>query len=404
MTDEEIAAIDSIESEVDRTLPDALRAQTRVVLERHWQPEGYTVPNGDVYPHQWLWDSCFHAIIWAHLGEPERAVAELTNVFARQADDGFVPHMTYWRAPEMHASFWGRSGTSCITQPPMYGHAIAELARLGVAVDRSIIDAAQAGLAFLLDRREATAEGLVPILHPWESGCDDSPRWDAWCPGGYDPERWRVTKGELVAAVRIDPVSGSPVGSERFAVGSVGFNALVAFNARELASVAPAGGVVPDRVESLVEALRSSWDGARATFVDAGGHTSATVRTLEALLAVLVLDAPAHAEIVRAVFAELGSAGAFAGACGPAQVHRSEAAFDPHRYWRGPAWPQLTYLAWVAARRLGLEADARALAGSMAIGAQRSGLAEYWHPDTGEGFGAVPQSWTGLAAVMVPVR
>ena len=32
--------------------------------------------------------------------------------------------------------------------------------------------------------------------------------------------------------------------------------------------------------------------------------------------------------------------------------------------------------------------------------AVRSGLAEYWHPDTGAGLGAIPQSWTGLALVM----
>ena len=74
-------------------------ARARAVLDAHWRPGGYTVPNATVYPHQWLWDSCFHAIAWAHLGVAERATRELTNVFARQDDDGFVPHMTYWRSP-----------------------------------------------------------------------------------------------------------------------------------------------------------------------------------------------------------------------------------------------------------------------------------------------------------------
>jgi hypothetical protein len=35
-------------------------------------------------------------------------------------------------------------------------------------------------------------------------------------------------------------------------------------------------------------------------------------------------------------------------------------------------------------------------------GAARSGLAEYWHPDTGAALGAVPQSWSALAAVVRP--
>ncbi len=405
------------------TLAESLAHQARTVLDRHWQPEGYTVPNGDVYPHQWLWDSCFHSIIWAHLGEADRAVTELANVFAHQGDDGFVPHMTYWRAPTMHASFWGRTTTSSITQPPMYGHAIAELARLGIGVDRSVVDAARAGLHFLLDRRvglgrgpDAGAgagldggsgvelgQGLVGIVHPWESGCDDSPRWDAWCPGGYEPRRWRQVKGDLVAALRPDPVTGSTVGSDAFAVASTGFNALVAFNLAELDSVSPSEPSAPgssDRTRAVARRLRSCWDTAQATFVDPGGHGSAAVRTLEALLPVVTLDPVEDAPVLDAVFAQVRSATAFGGACGPAQVHRDEPAFDPARYWRGPTWPQLTYLLWVAARRAGRRDDAAGLAHSMAMGARRSGFAEYWHPDDGTGFGAVPQSWTGLAAVM----
>ena len=42
------------------------------------------------------------------------------------------------------------------------------------------------------------------------------------------------------------------------------------------------------------------------------------------------------------------------------------------------------------------------LAARLVAGAHRSGLAEYWHPDTGQGLGAVPQSWAALAAVVGP--
>ena len=50
--------------------------------------------------------------------------------------------MTYWsergRADDAtHASFWGRPETSSITQPPMYGHALAELHRAGVGCPTS---------------------------------------------------------------------------------------------------------------------------------------------------------------------------------------------------------------------------------------------------------------------------
>ena len=42
------------------------------------------------------------------------------------------------------------------------------------------------------------------------------------------------------------------------------------------------------------------------------------------------------------------------------------------------------------------------IARSTVAGAKASGWAEYWNPHTGEGLGAVPQSWTALAATMTP--
>jgi len=108
------------------------------------------------------------------------------------------------------------------------------------------------------------------------------------------------------------------------------------------------------------------------------------VRTIDSLLPTLVSDGPRRAE----VFAQLGDPAAFGGRYGPPAVHRAEPAYDPGSYWRGPCWPQLTYLLWVAGAPVG----ERLVAGALA-----SGLAEYWDPDTGAGLGAVPQSWAGLA-------
>ena len=43
------------------------------VLESAWRRErGYCLPNAQVYPHMWLWDSCFHSIAWTSLHDRER--------------------------------------------------------------------------------------------------------------------------------------------------------------------------------------------------------------------------------------------------------------------------------------------------------------------------------------------
>jgi hypothetical protein len=379
--------------------PVSLADRALAMLDAHWQPRGFTVPNGSVYPHQWLWDSCFHAIVWAHLGRGDRAVQELGNVFARQHADGFVPHMTYWDQPELHAEFWGRSGESAITQPPMYGHAVSELLRLGVPVDEEVIERAVSGLAFLLGPRRGD-RALVPILHPWESGCDDSPRWDRWAGPERTPVTWRARKGDLVATIECSP-SGSALANPSFEVESAAFNALVAFNVRELIDVGFGASLSAD-VDALVDELDRRWDASASTWLDGvddgdggiDGHGPA--RTLEALLPVLVTRDAARA---AAVLGQVLDDQAFGGACGPAQVHRADPAFDAVAYWRGPAWPQLTYLFWLAATRRGAGA-AGELAARLVRGAERSGFAEYWHPDTGAGLGAVPQSWAALATVV----
>jgi glycogen debranching enzyme len=239
--------------------------------------------------------------------------------------------------------------------------------------------------------------GLVPACHPWETGADHSPRWDDWCPGGFDPARWYDRKGELLATVERSG-GGDPLSNPAFVVAPAGLNALVAFNARELA-----GLTGDDRLaaagDEVAAALEEQWDAEAVTWRDAGPRAggSGRVRALDGLLPALVSDRP---ERVAAALAVALDDAAYGGRCGPAGVHRDEPAFAPRTYWRGPAWPPLTYLLWLAAGRAGDGAAAARLAAMAATGAAASGLAEYWDPDDGTGLGAVPQSWAGLALAM----
>jgi hypothetical protein len=392
--------VNGARDEVPSTLPavpGSLLADARAVLDAAWREEGgYTVPSTTVYPFQWLWDSCFHAVTWAVLGEGERARRELAHLFRTQTPLGFVPHVDYEHDPTHHAEFWHHEGRSSITQPPMFGHAVAVLAGLGVPVD-DLVEPATRGLEFLLHNR-ARVDGLVALCHPWESGGDDCPRWDHWCPGGWDPARWYGVKGDLVASVE-HADDGSPLANPAFVVASCGFNALVAFNALELASVTGDRALRRD-AEALVAALDARWDPDLRTWVDAGDSetTSGRVRTLDALLSALV---SARADALDAAFVELLDPSAFGGECGPAGVHREEPTFEARTYWRGPAWPQLTYLTWVAAGRRQRPRERAALGEMLVRGATRSGWAEYWDPDDGTGLGAAPQSWATLAAVVV---
>ena len=381
---------DPLEGERVPVAAGGLREAVVAMLSSHWRDGGYTVPHSSVYPWQWLWDSCFHALLWAELGDADRAVAELANLLAGQDELGFVPHMTYHGDPGAGAAFWGRTGSSSITQPPLYGHAVAELVRRGITVPEVVVDRAASGLGFLLAHRARTVDGLITVVHPWETGCDDSPRWDGWCPGGYEPARFRQIKGELLATVE-RAESGAPLANPAFAVASAGFNALVAWNALELATAVDDERLVAAATE-LAEALDRRWDPDRVTWTDDGPHASGRVRTADALLVGLVAPRPE-------AFTALADPRGLGGAYGPAGTDRGEPTHDPDAYWRGPVWPQLTYLLQRAALAAG-DPVAETLAEGLRAGATTSGLAEYWNPDTGAAGGAVPQSWAGLALLV----
>ena len=365
------------------------------MLEANWRVVGesaFTSPNPGRYPWQWLWDSCFHAVVWCALDEPDRALRELTSALEVQDDEGFVPHVRY-HGDDVHADFWGRRGSSSITQPPMYGHALSELQRAGVTLPGALVERAVRGMRFLFDRRGRDAEGLVLLCHPWESGADDSPRWDDFCPGGFDPSRWFDVKGALVTSIRRSD-GGAPVDNPAFPVAGVGWNALVSFNAAELSGVV-GDDVLAAEAAALAEALDAHWDGALHTWVDGGptARSSGRVRTIDALLPVLVTGDARRAEQALALAVDDA---AYGGRCGPAGVHRAEPAFAPRAYWRGSSWPQLTYLLWVAASRRRMAAVSSSLASSLRAGATSSGFAEHWDADDGTPLGAIPQSWSTL--------
>ncbi len=377
----------------------ALEDDARRVLESAWgEGRGYCVPNPRTYPHLWLWDSCFHSIAWAALGDG-RAVEELAAVFVAQRADGFVPHMRYRDRPTDYLR-GPAADASAFAQPPVYGIAVEELLRAGMPVAPEVVARAVAGVRHLATRR-ATADGLVAIWHPWESGADDSPRWDDWVGATeWSRPRWSESEQALFAAVRYE--DDEAVGSSAFASCPAAFNAITGCAAAALArvtgraDVAAVAATVADAVDAhLWNPDEQLWDDRPVV----GGGSAQRVPTLDGVLGALVTS-----DRVRAMAAldQVLDPQRFAAPCGPRYVPPDHPTYDPRSYWRGPAWPQLSYLVWWAARRWDRADVADAVRSWTRRGAAASGFAEYWHPDTGEGLGAIPQTWSTVAVAMSP--
>lgn len=402
--------------------------------------DGWRVPNPNVYPHQWLWDSCFHAIALTALGRVDDAVTELEMMFSVQTHEGFVPHMAYHTDPAAALTPWKQEGHSDITQPPMYGHALRvivdalpEASPLLLRVN-VLIRKAERGLSWLLRfRRWFEPSPLAIICHPWETGCDDSLRWDGWMHRGvYNRAEWGDRK-RYWAQHCLQYTDGAGVGAtsnQYFGVADAGFNALLAFNARELAAI---GGGDHLRLVSLeiAAALEKLYRLETRTFdsvvvlPDADSHASehggrfygelwwrtdaraqqrarsVTAPTLDGVLPALVV---ADDTLVAAVVEALVDPQRFGAPFGPRGAYASSVGYIPDVYWRGPTWPQLSYLCWVLARQVERHDVADTIAVATTEAVLGNDFAEYWHPDTGTGAGAAPQTWSTLAVAMTPGR
>src|SRR3989338_1929660 len=142
----------------------------------------YTVPSPTTYPYQWLWDSCFHAIILTHLNISD-AKKEILSLLSKQFENGLIPHMIYWDK-ESPTDFpvieWGKKDTSTITQPPMIAYAVWTIYQKDQ--DRSFLKEVYPHLyhfyRYLLTERDPHENHLIGIMNPDESGEDNSPRFD----------------------------------------------------------------------------------------------------------------------------------------------------------------------------------------------------------------------------------
>lgn len=363
------------------------------VLDGAWQPDlSYCAPNPATYPHLWLWDSCFHTMAWAALGD-DRAGRELEAVFRNQFRNGFVPHMAYrgasvWRGP--------RQDVSCFTQPPVYALALSRVVRSGVAVAPSLEADVTRALQYFLDHR--LVDGLAKVVHPWETGCDDSPRWDSWVgSSAWSREEWTAVDADLVAAAVWADDEGEASSSRRFESISSMFNGVLA-HALELHGRRTADERLSAAGARLGEAMELQlWDDDQGLYVDralVGGGPSVRVPTLDGVLATLGTVSRKRAAIA---LDQLRNPERFAGPHGLRYVAADHPAYRSDRYWRGPSWPQLTLLVIEACRRWGQDELATSIADQARRSIPGTGWSEYWDPETGKGLGARPQTWAALA-------
>jgi glucosylglycerate hydrolase len=411
-------------------------------------------PARGLYPHQWSWDTAFIAIGLSAL-DVDLAQRNLDALFTGQWRNGMVPHIVFdpdakgyfpgpdrWASAEVSADAPATPLTSGICQPPV--HAIAALHTVRAAARRDDPTASAAirwaetflpkllsWHRFLVRERTEPSTGLVRIFHGWESGMDNSPRFDGpysrvW-PGPSLPQyerrdlKYVADAGERPTNQEYDRYlwlveEAKQAGydqqvlsqSSSFNVGDVFFTALFAAANDDLAELAALVGA-PEVAEARGYAERAR-AAVTARTGPSGLASDIDLRTGEDLEAGTIAGfAPLIAgrlephELDRLV--RLLQGPCWAGHPGlkwalPPSTSPCSAHFRPRSYWRGPVWPVTNWLlAWALERAGAHQAAADLRRTSLDQLVAEGGLAEYYEPNTGEVLGAPNHSWT--AAVVV---
>lgn len=415
-----------------------LRAHGEALLRAN-DRGGYTVPAPSLYPHQWNWDSAFIAIGWRHF-DPRRAAQELAMLLRGQWADGLMPHIifrsegSYEPGPQTWQTV-GASGAptgaavSSITQPPIAATAARKVLERsgGDASVETTLRAVAAGLerwhAWFAATRDPTNVGAVAIVHPWESGMDNAPRWDnamaridpgtiqyrrvdntvvnpAHRPTRYDYDRYFYIVNERARHGFAPPQPAT----EPFLVADVAMTAMLCRAEQDLQwlerelGLAPGGAAT--RRGRLVEALNGIlWDSDHNAYRDCDVVSGDPIRTDH-----LANYLPLYAGVVSharasAMVAQLADPARYGAPWPLPTVPLCSPNFEPQRYWRGPTWINVNWLIVDGLRASGFDAAAEQLAARTVELVARSGFREYFDPQTGEGCGAKDFAWTAALTI-----
>ena len=394
----------------------------------------WTKPSPAQYPHQWNWDSGFISLGWAQL-DWARAAIEIQSMLRARWRDGMVPHVHYdperlkgyfpgpdwWPLAQRQVLHPGQL-TSGITNPPVLVVAALEVGLAQPDAGRrrrwwsTVYPDLRDFVAFFRDRRTLAGSPLPVMVHPWESGWDNSPRWDFLKAAGLKPSRpyerldtVHVGAGqrptgkdydsflalaELLEASRYEIAEyrrRSPFCVHDVLLDAIWHRAAGAVNriAAELGERQPFAKAELDEYAAAFEEVH--WDEAAGLYLDhdlvAGTRIEVPTAAGVAALAGAFQD-PGRAARSRTTYARLSGAALELATTPPGQP-----GFEARRYWRGPVWINVN---WLAARGLDRFAPAEAaeLRRATLDLVARSGLAEYFDPLTGEGLGSDAFSWT----------
>jgi len=414
----------------DAQLREAAERQLRANLRRgvsslNGRAYSFCVPSNVTYPFQWFWDSCFHAIVWSHI-DIEQAKEELRTLLRAQRKSGRIPHRIAWEKMRvypyrfyLHSRSLRRPTASRLVQPPLLAQAIEAVYHR--SNDRAFLEQTLPGTErfyrWLAANRDPDGDTLVSIIHPYESGLDHKPSFDRVF-GLHKPSAIGCA-----TAVRALDVWNWALGydlprifrADRFNVEEALFNCVYA---QGLSAMGRLWSEVGDSAKAAefepwsrgVEgAIRSRMRGEDGLYYDlySRSETHLPTKTVTSLFP-LILDAIPKREAQQLVRKHLTRADEFWTPFPVPTVAVDEPSFEPSfkspmrsGLWRGPTWVSTNWFLVHGLLKHGYTDEAKHITSRTRQLIEKHGFREFYHPYTGEAYGAPGFGWSTLIIDMM---
>jgi hypothetical protein len=414
---------------------------------------GHTIPAEGIYPHQWLWDSCFIAIGLSHYDVP-RAQQELRSLIRGQWHNGMIPHMIFdsgifyrsdrelWRS-QISPLSPDELSTSGITQPPVLAEAVV---RIGSKLSKSerllwykqMYKPLLRYHSWLYRERDPNKLGLVVNFHPWETGMDDSPPWILAIDKLQQPIWVRLIAvlklDKLIAKLRRDnglpttqresTINGLKLLSvmqkmrkqgysskrllrkKRLAIEDVGFNSILIRNNHHLQSIAKTlDEPLPEKLEASFTkaetALEQLWSENGQSYYHRYFYKKELIE-MESIASLLPLySGKISKERTEVLVKKLKNDIKFSADYPVPSVAKDSGHYLPLKFWQGPAWVNTNWLIIDGLKRYGYKKEADDLTTKTIEMVNKSGFYEYFSPNSARPGGANNFSWT--AALIIDV-
>ncbi|MCD4785865.1 MAG: hypothetical protein K8T10_18765 [Candidatus Eremiobacteraeota bacterium] len=396
---------------------------------------------------QWLWDSCFHAMVLSER-EPGTAKEELRSVVANQHPDGFIPHMNYFRGDAQQLSpdqkeafenflktpdgadvpqgerekfantFWSYKDHSDITQPPILGSAVEEVYKAtgDKAFVKEMLPAMKAYYNYLHDKRDPDGDNLISIIHQWESGWDHSQRWDETI-GVENGDKMHINQKKCDVLSKCKKVGwdlDKIFENDSFNVEPVDFNTLYALNMESLSNLCGEVGdkegekLYKSRANATSKAIfKKMWDGDKYVDLHGKNEKKSDVKSA-AMFYPMMLDGEKHGK--HLIEKHLMNPDEFNTKHTIPTTSIDDPLFSGGEYWRGNVWTNVNFFVWKGLQKFQEKNPGYKPAQIMANRIKDSafelldtaGFSEYFDPQKGNGHGAKSFGWNGIVRLMEP--